>query len=87
MGHTRFCQTVELSSRIDFANCLHSRNEPSVQLSLLPAGKSVHLKYINDIQKHVSKFAWNEVTNVACVAYSFVQNEHSKESAFFLMFG
>ena len=40
------------------------------------------------IQKHVSsKPAWDEVVPIICAVYNFVPNKHSKESAFFLMFG
>ena len=34
-----------------------------------------------------SESAWDEVIYIACSTYSFLPNEHSKESAFFLMFG
>ena len=34
-----------------------------------------------------SELEWDEVVHIACSAYNFVPNEHSKESAFFLMFG
>ena len=38
--------------------------------------------------KHVSKcFEWDQVVLMACAAYIFLPNEHSKESPFFLMFG
>ena len=30
---------------------------------------------------------WDDVIPLACVAYNFLPNEHSKESPFFLMFG
>ena len=30
---------------------------------------------------------WDDVVPLACVAYNFLLNEHSKESPFFLMFG
>ena len=30
---------------------------------------------------------WDDVIPLACAAYNFVPNEHSKESPFFLMFG
>ena len=30
---------------------------------------------------------WTSVIALACVAYNFLPNEHSKESPFFLMFG
>ena len=30
---------------------------------------------------------WDELTQMACAAYNFFPNEHSKESPFFLMFG
>lgn len=40
------------------------------------------------IKKHVShSVEWDDVTHLACAAYNFVPNQHSKESAFFLMFG
>ena len=40
------------------------------------------------IAKHVSsQLEWTNVVPLACVAYNFLPNEHSKESAFFLMFG
>ena len=40
------------------------------------------------IRKHVcNNIEWDDVTHLACTAYNFVPNHHSKESAFFLMFG
>ena len=38
--------------------------------------------------KHVTpQIEWDDVIPLACVAYNFLPNEHSKESPFFLMFG
>ena len=38
--------------------------------------------------KHISKdLEWDDLTPLACAAYNFLPNEHSKESPFFLMFG
>ena len=40
------------------------------------------------ISKHISPtLEWDDVVPLACVAYNFFPNEHSKESPFFLMFG
>ena len=40
------------------------------------------------ISKHVSsQLEWTSVLPLACAAYNFLLNEHSKESPFFLMFG
>ena len=40
------------------------------------------------ISKHVSpQLEWTSVVPLACAAYNFLLNEHSKESPFFLMFG
>ena len=40
------------------------------------------------ISKHVSpQLEWTSVIPLACAAYNFLPNEHSKESPFFLMFG
>ena len=40
------------------------------------------------ISKHVSsQLDWTSVIPLACVAYNFLPNEHSKESPFFLIFG
>ena len=40
------------------------------------------------ISKHVSsQLDWTSVIPLACAAYNFLPNEHSKESPFFLMFG
>ena len=40
------------------------------------------------ISKHVSpQLYWTSVIPLACAAYNFLLNEHSKESPFFLMFG
>ena len=40
------------------------------------------------IAKHVSsQLEWTYVIPLACAAYNFLPNEHSKESPFFLMFG
>ena len=40
------------------------------------------------ISKHITpQIEWDDVVPLACVAYNFLPNEHSKESLFFLMFG
>ena len=40
------------------------------------------------MSKHVStRLEWDDVVPLACAAYNFMPNEHSKESPFFLMFG
>ena len=40
------------------------------------------------IAKHVApQLEWDALILLACAAYNFIPNEHSKESAFFLMFG
>ena len=40
------------------------------------------------ILKHISpQFEWTSIVLLACTAYNFLPNEHSKESPFFLMFG
>ena len=40
------------------------------------------------ISKHVMpQLEWDDLVPLACAAYNFIPNEHSKESPFFLMFG
>ena len=40
------------------------------------------------IAKHVSpQLEWDVLVPLACAAYNFIPNEHSKEFPFFLMFG
>ena len=40
------------------------------------------------ISKHVApQLEWDVLVPLACAAYNFIPNEHSKESPFFLMFG
>ena len=40
------------------------------------------------ISKHVTpQLEWDVLVPLACTAYNFIPNEHSKESPFFLMFG
>ena len=40
------------------------------------------------ISKHISpQLEWDDLVPLACTAYNFLPNEHSKESPFFLMFG
>ena len=40
------------------------------------------------ILKHISpQLEWDGLVQLACAAYNFIPNEHSKESPFFLMFG
>ena len=40
------------------------------------------------ISKHISpQLEWDDLVPLACAAYNFLLNEHSKESPFFLMFG
>ena len=40
------------------------------------------------ISKHIlPQLEWDDLVPLACAAYNFIPNEHSKESPFFLMFG
>ena len=40
------------------------------------------------ISKHIApQLEWDDLIPLACAAYNFLPNEHSKESPFFLMFG
>ena len=40
------------------------------------------------ISKHIApQIEWDDLVPLACAAYNFIPNEHSKESPFFLMFG
>ena len=40
------------------------------------------------ISKHITpQIEWDDVIPLACTAYNFLPNEHSKEGPFFLMFG
>ena len=40
------------------------------------------------ISKHITpQLEWDDLLPLACTAYNFMPNEHSKESPFFLMFG
>ena len=40
------------------------------------------------IAKHINpQLEWDDVVPLACVAYNFLPNEHSRESPFFLMYG
>ena len=40
------------------------------------------------IAKHIApQLEWNDIVPLACAAYNFLPNEHSRESPFFLMFG
>ena len=40
------------------------------------------------ISKHITpQLEWDDLVPLACAAYNFMPNEHSKESPFFLMFG
>ena len=40
------------------------------------------------ISKHITpQLEWDDLLRLACAAYNFMPNEHSKESPFFLMFG
>ena len=40
------------------------------------------------ISKHISpQLERDDLVMLACAAYNFIPNEHSKESPFFLMFG
>ena len=40
------------------------------------------------ISKHISpQLEWDNLVPLACAAYNFIPNEHSKESSFFFMFG
>ena len=40
------------------------------------------------IAKHIApQLEWDDIVPLACAAYNFLSNEHSRESPFFLMFG
>ena len=47
-----------------------------------------HAFLIACISKHIlPRLEWDDLVPLACAAYNFIPNEHSKESPFFLMFG
>ena len=41
----------------------------------------MHLKHVS------SELVWDEMVDIGCCVYNIVPNEHSKEIAFFLIFG
>ena len=50
--------------------------------------ESSHYFLKDCISKHITpQIEWDDVVPLACAAYNFLPNEHSKESPFFLMFG
>ena len=50
--------------------------------------ESFHYFLKSCISKHITpQVEWDDVIPLACAAYNFLPNEHSKESLFFLMFG
>ena len=50
--------------------------------------ESFHYFLKTCISKQITpQIEWDDVVLLACVAYNFLPNEHSKESPFFLMFG
>ena len=50
--------------------------------------ESFHYFLKTYISKHITpQVEWDDVVPLACAAYNFLPNEHSKESPFFLMFG
>ena len=50
--------------------------------------ESFHYFFKACISKHImAQVEWDDVVPLACAAYNFLPNEHSKESPFFLMFG
>ena len=50
--------------------------------------ESFHYFLKSCISKHIMpQVDWDDVVQLACAAYNFLPNEHSKESPFFLMFG
>ena len=50
--------------------------------------ESFHYFLKTCISKHITpQIEWDDVIPLACAAYNFSPNEHSKESLFFLMFG
>ena len=50
--------------------------------------KSFHYFLKVYIAKHINpQLEWDDVVPLACAAYNFLPNEHSRESPFFLMYG
>ena len=50
--------------------------------------KGFHAFLKSCIAKHVApQLEWDVLIPLACAAYNFIPNEHSKESSIFLMFG
>ena len=50
--------------------------------------ESFHYFLKSCISKHITpQIEWDDVVPLACAAYNFLPNEHSKESPFFFMFG
>ena len=50
--------------------------------------QSFHYFLKECIAKHINpQLEWDEVVPLACAAYNFLPNEHSRESPFFLMYG
>ena len=45
------------------------------------------LSYKNAYRNISPLLEWDDLVPLACAAYNFIPNEHSKESLFFLMFG
>ena len=57
-------------------------------LALIYQIESFHYFLKACISKHITPhIEWDDVVPLACAAYNFLPNEHSKQSPFFLMFG
>ena len=60
---------------------------PTISPSLEWQDKGFHAFLKACIAKHVApKLEWDVLIPLACAAYNFIPNEHSKESPFFLTF-
>ena len=98
--YSKYCGShkILLDNRTEFRNELFMWVDSTLGMKQIfsflyyPQGNG-NLEHIHNFHKTCiwkdvsSELAWDEVTHIACTAYNFVLNEHSKESVLFLIFG
>ena len=94
VDHLKSCLTMELSLRIiswkkSVKNwVLYKIYSPPYRPQSNGRVQSFHYFLKACIAKHIApQLEWDDIVPLACTAYNFLPNEHSRESPFFLMFG
>ena len=91
LGHNGSPRTYALIKRYYYWKGLKYMVRKHVQACRLCQEHNKHVvkfSIMNFEAKHIApQLEWDDIVPLACAAYNFLPNEHSRESPFFLMFG